>query len=201
MDRRILRYAAWRVACVLCLAAGARTAAARPPVVDVPFVLYRDADDPDTPPYTTTGWMGNLNAVGLDPECTDDPYSGETCIEATYRSDVSWGGVAWLDPADNWGRFDGGYDLGNARELTFWARGRNGGELVEFKIGIKQPGSAEFKDTALVTTGKVKLTTKWRKYRVVFGDVDLSRVISGFVWVVEGQGEPITFYLDDIQYE
>jgi len=30
---------------------------------------------------------------------------------------------------------------------------------------------------------------------------DLSRIKTGFVWIATGQGAPIDFYLDDIQYE
>jgi hypothetical protein len=31
--------------------------------------------------------------------------------------------------------------------------------------------------------------------------LDLSRIITGFAWVVAGQGAPVTFYLDDVRYE
>lgn len=192
---------AWLLAafCVLCgQAVFGRSA---PKQVALPLVLYEEADDPQAPPYRSTGWMGNLDAIEMDKACRDNPWSGETCIRVSYNSGVAWGGVAWLDPANNWGEKAGGYDLRDAEELSFWARGARGGELVEFKIGVKQRGSARYRDTALVKTGKIKLSKEWQRYRVPLREVNLFRVISGFLWVVEGQGEPVTFFLDSIRYE
>ena len=35
----------------------------------------------------------------------------------------------------------------------------------------------------------------------IMGGKDLKQIKTGFCWVVAGQGAPVTFYLDDIQYE
>lgn len=166
----------------------------------MPLVIYSEHDDA-SPPFISTGWMGNLDGIEQDEACRIRPHGGQTCISARYTDTVYWGGVAWLNPKDNWGDQPGGYDLREATRLVFWARGENGGEEVEFKIGIKQEAGKPYKDTARLTTGKITLKTWWKKYAIPLNRADLSRVISGFVWVVEGREDPTIFYLDDIQYE
>jgi hypothetical protein len=85
-----------------------------------------------------------------------------------------------------------------AKELTFWARAEQDTTMAEFRMGIHSP--ARFADTATVSTGKKKLSTKWKQFRLPLKDLDLSRVISGFVCVVEGAEIPPIIYLDDIEY-
>lgn len=171
-----------------------------PPRAGMPFVIYAEADDPFHP-YSSTGWMGNLYALHIDETWQDKPHSGKTCIRLQYSDTYGWGGIAWLNPDNNWGEVPGGYDLSDARKLTFYARGDLGWEVVQFKVGVRQEPEMPYHDTARVATGKIKLRSSWTKYTIRLKGCDLSRVISGFVWVVEAADKPITFYLDDIQYE
>ena len=60
---------------------------------------------------------------------------------------------------------------------------------------------AKYPDSGSGELKNVKLTDDWRKYRIEIGnDVDMQRIKTGFYWSAEGQGGPVTFYLDDIRY-
>ena len=71
---------------------------------------------------------------------------------------MGWAGVAWQNPANNWGEFDGGYNLTKAKKLSFWARGDKGGEIVEFKLGGT---AANYPDSENLTTGALTLKNEW----------------------------------------
>ena len=45
-----------------------------------------------------------------------------------------------------------------------------------------------------------RLTAKWQKLSLPLKGRDLSRIKTGFGWSLAGQGQPVTFYLDDIRY-
>jgi hypothetical protein len=193
---------------VVCLAAVA-SIVARPawageeasvPKATLPLIVYDNANTEGEVPFIPSGWMGNTEAIQFDDGCTDKPRSGDSCIKVTYDAAGKWGGIVWQSPADDWGEEPGGYNLTGARKLTFWARGEKGGEMVEFKAGI-YPKSKPYYDTASVSLGKVKLSTDWKSYSIDLTGKNLERIKSGFVFSVAGKKDPITFYLDDIQYE
>jgi hypothetical protein len=149
--------------------------------------------------YFASGWMGNNQAIAMDEKCTTSPHSGSTCLKVEYKATDNFAGVVWQNPANNWGDQPGGLDLTGAKILTFWARGENGGEKVEFKFGVIDKDK-KFFDTASGGTA-VTLTKDWKQYDIDLQDKDMSRIITGFSWVLAGQGAPVTFYLQDIQYE
>ena len=103
-------------------------------------------------------------------------------------------------PANDWGDKPGGRNLSGAKKLTFLARGANGGETVTFEFGILGRDKTFF-DTATAKLDRVALDAEWKQYSVDLQGKDLTRIKTGFAWVVAGQGAPITFYLDDIRYE
>ncbi len=82
--------------------------------------------------------------------------------------------------------------------LTFWARGEQGGEVVEFRIGAvdvpPSPGRS---------LGKVTLTSTWEQYEIDLANVDLTNAIGLFAWTATDIHNPLgaVFYLDDIQFE
>jgi hypothetical protein len=170
----------------------------RAPAVEVPFVVY--ADGMQNAPYIATGWMGDTKAVSMDAECTNNPHSGKTCLKVDFNQDKGWAGVIWQSPPNDWGLKPGGYDISAANRLTFWARGAKGGEKVKFGMGIIGI-EKQFHDSGKKDTGDVRLTTDWKQYTIDLSDVDLQCIKSGFSWTLGGQGAPLTFYLDDIQYE
>jgi hypothetical protein len=163
----------------------------------LPLKLY--SDDTTDLPYIASGWMGKTDSIALDPECKDNPHSGRFCMKCEYKAADGFGGVIWQSPANDWGDLAGGFDLTGAKRLSFWARGETGKELVTFKVGIigadkKYPDS----DKALVD---VPLAKDWKQYSIDLSGKDLSCIKSGFGWVVAGKSAPVTFYLDDIEYD
>jgi hypothetical protein len=151
-------------------------------------------------PYVPTGWMGNNGAIGFNDRCTESPHSGSACIKVEYKALDGWAGIVWQDVANDWGEQDGGHNITGATKLTFWARGSQGGERVDFLFGVIKRGEKPFPDS---DTGKISaaLTTDWRQYSIDLSGKNLTRIKTGFGWSLAGQGKPITFYLDDIQYE
>jgi hypothetical protein len=180
---------------------GTEPAAAAPDkgaAATLPFALYDDSVI--EPPYVWSGWMGDAANIAMDEKLTDHPHSGKTCMKCQFKAGNGFGGIVWQSPANDWGEQPGGYDLTGAKKLTFWARGENGGELVDFKLGVigadkphHDSASAELKDTTL--------TKEWKQYTIDLTNKKLTDIKTGFVWVVGAKGEPVTFYLDDIRYE
>jgi len=161
------------------------------------LVIY--ADGMSDAPYAASGWMGKTDAIAIDPKCTASPHSGATCMKLEYRAADNFGGIVWQDPANDWGDKPGGHDLSGSKRLSFWARGEKGGEKVEFKFGILG-ADKKYADSASGST-TIELDLEWKQYTVDLDGKDLKQIKTGFCWVVAGQGAPITFYVDDIQYE
>jgi hypothetical protein len=63
-------------------------------------------------------------------------------------------------------------------------------------IGREQP----YFDTAKKEIA-VKLTDQWQQFTIDLSGQDLQRIKTGFYFSLAGQGEPLTFYLDDIKFE
>jgi hypothetical protein len=132
-------------------------------------------------------------------DCTDNPHASKHCIKVTYSDPANWAGVIWQHPANDWGDKPGGYDLSGAEKLTFWARGAEGGEKVKFgygSLGLEKKYHDSSKEQI-----EVSLTRQWKEYTIDLNEKDLSRIKSGFLWSLAGQGKPLTFYLDDIKYQ
>jgi hypothetical protein len=160
------------------------------------LVVYAEGNETA---YFPTGFMGNTNAIICETNSTVYPHSGNFCIKTQYRAKDGWGGLWWLDPAYDFGDQPGGHDLNDATQLTFWARGETGGELINFFFGSTAFEKPYF-DTA---DGKitVTLTRKWKQYFIDLTGKDLSRIKRGFGWSAAAKDKPFAFYLDDIQYE
>ncbi len=165
---------------------------------EFPLIVYAEADSPQN--YIPAGWMGDTKAIKLDPMCSEQPHSGKTCLRCDFTADKGWGGVVWQSPAQDWGDRAGGFDLTGAKRLTFWARGEKGGEVIGFKFGILARDKRFF-DTGTGSLEKVTLTRDWKQYEIPLSNQDLTRIKTGFVWNLASAGEPITFYLDDVQWE
>ncbi len=168
--------------------------------VSLPCKIYNNCEDEGDQAFIAAGWMGQTDAIEYDDCWKENPHSGESCIKCVFSDPKGWGGIVWQNPANNWGEDEGGVDLTGAKKLTFWARGENGDEMVEFKMGIVAKNKP-FWDTAKASLGKMKLTKEWTKYEIPLEGKDLSRIITGFVWVTQGRPKPVVFFIDDIQYE
>ncbi len=165
--------------------------------VKLPLVVY--GDDTTKGPYVASGWMGDANAITMDGKCNDRPHTGKTCLKVAYSKTDGWGGVVWQYPANDWGERPGGYDLSGAKRLSFWARGSDGGEKVKFGFGILGRDKKYF-DTAKAEK-EIVLADKWKAYSFELSGRDLTRIKTGFVWVVTGQGHAVSFFLDDVRFE
>jgi len=165
--------------------------------VKLPLAVYADGS---SSPWVPSGWMGTHDALTMDAECTDSPHTGEHCLKFVYDEPGMWVGVAWQHPANDWGELPGGFDLTGATRLTFWARGKEGGETIDFALGILGTDKP-YHDTAKAERKGVELKREWKRYSIDLDGEDLSRIKTPFVWTLDGHGRPVTFYLDDIRFE
>lgn len=185
--------------------------------------IYRDFNDVQNH-FTQKAkiWGGKENTViDMDENWKEDPWKGESCIRCRLplRSG-SWGGWLFVNgyipkgekvPKLNDGKLPNqGLDLRGVRELCFAARGKNGGEKVEFftagfgydgKSGaklVKYPDSARKQ-----SLGVVVLTKEWQEYRIPLEKEDLRKIACGFGYVGDGnliKGKETEFYLDEIRF-
>lgn len=168
------------------------------PTVALPFALFSDKASQTI--YAASGYMGNAAAVKMDLEFPTGAHSGATCLKAEYQAGSNWGGVLWQSPANDWdGTKPGGANLTGATALEFYARGHQGGEVVNFVYGVLE-NDEPYRDTSKGELANLKLTKEWKKYSISLKGKDLSRIKTGFGWSLAGQGAPVTFYLDDILF-
>ena len=163
----------------------------------LPIKVYSD-DAPQ--PWSPSGWMGNSEKLEMDWESTEDTHSGETSIKVHYSAFDNWVGVTWQHPMNDWGDLAGGYNLTGAEKLTFWGKGKNGDEVISFGVGILKD-DREYYDTAFSELNDVKLSDEWKQYTIDLKGKDLRRIKTPFYWTLGSPGFPVTFYLDDIQFE
>lgn len=167
--------------------------------VKLPFTVFEEKGSTNNH-YAASGWIGNAKAIKMDDGCSTNPHSGGTCLRVEYSDPGDWGCVIWQDPANDWGDQPGGWNLTGAKKFKFWARGEKGGETVTFKFGVLG-ADKKIPDTASGATGAVKLTKEWKEYAIDLEGKDLTRIKTGFVWTLPGQGAPVVFFLDDIRFE
>ncbi|NNE43787.1 MAG: hypothetical protein HKN12_06245 [Gemmatimonadetes bacterium] len=169
----------------------------QPVRLKLPLAVYADREPA---PWAPSGWMGAHEDLEMDEECRVSPRSGDTCLKFTYANPGRWVGVVWQHPVNDWGDLPGGFDLTGAEKLTFWARSEQGGEKVDFGVGIIEEGKPH-PDTLKSEKKGVKLGTEWKQYTIKLGGKDLSQVKSAFWWSLGGHGREVTLYLDDIRFE
>ncbi len=167
--------------------------------VKLPFTVYDEKGGANNH-YIPSGWMGNTKGTKLDEGCTNNPHGGKCCLRIEYSEAGDWAGIVWQDPVSDWGDQPGGFNLTGAKKLKFWARGNKGGETVNFKFGILG-ADKKYPDSATGETGSLTLTPEWKEYAVELEGKDLTRIKTGFVWTLAGQGSPVVFFLDDIRFE
>jgi hypothetical protein len=169
---------------------------------ELPFYVYSAAVYPFPNNFAPSGYMGDVEDMKMT-GCYEVTFLADVpSLKVTYEplGEQGWSGVMWQNPANNWGEFDGGYDLSGVTQLTFFARGDRGGEVVEFKVGGV---SSTFSDTVNLTSGDVVLKNKWVKYVFHLEGASLDLVSGGFCFVVTKEENPngCIFYLDQVRYE
>jgi hypothetical protein len=160
--------------------------------------------------FVPSGWMGDgekgknyVQVVVVSGEEKPRPgASGGVCTRVSYKpGPVGWAGVYWQHPADNWGDKPG-LSIRGATKLVFWAAGKKGGEIVEFKSGGISANKS-YKDSFEASLGSVALGRDWKQYQIDLKGQDLSSVIGAFAWVATGDSNPggLAFYLAEMRFE
>jgi hypothetical protein len=192
------------------------------------FPVYDDVSSAGNHFHTLTRFPGPSALVTIDGSYSLDKHSGATSIRCTFANGGdNFGGYNFQNgvlaggataPSPNFGTvFNAGLDLSGATALTFWARGQNGGEVVDFFMGgvgwngdtvnspctPSFPGPCPASDSTPAVKITVALSNQWAKYSINLTGRNLSYVLGGFGWGVDGAVNPngAVFYLDDIQYE
>lgn len=170
-----------------------------------PFYVYSDKGARNNH-FIPSGFMPDGKCVSFNDRWQEKCQNGKTCIKVVYDIECSkenqeWAGVYWLNPANNWGRRKGGYNLTGAKRLTFWAKGEIGGEQIqEFTIGGVE---GDYPDSDKIVIGPVILSDQWKEYSIDLQGKDLSYISGGFAWTTEVAVNPedCVFFLDEIKFE
>jgi hypothetical protein len=188
------------------------------------FDVYTDAGAAGNHFFVLTKIGDDLGAVDIDPCSSENPHSGVTAIKNSFRNTTGQNFGGWLflngvleggdtQPKPNFGDAPiSGVDLRGATRLTFWSRGENGGEQIEFFMGGvgRDPFTGipnkPFPDSnqRIPSIGTVfTLTKEWTEYTIDLSGVDLIYVLGGFGWVasVEKNPQGAVFWIDDIKYD
>ena len=170
--------------------------------VRLPFYVMNNSVVPPPRNFALSGFMGDIADVIAVGGYSNMLYEGRPALKVKYapQGSLGWAGAVWQNPANSWGAFDGGYNLGPANALTFWARGDKGGEIVTFSCG----GTAgTYPDSDSLSTGPVKLSNEWMQYVLDISRNDMRYISTGFGFTLSREMNPdgCIFYLDDIRYE
>jgi hypothetical protein len=136
--------------------------------------------------------MGNTAATCKTPRQTG---AGGDCYTVTWAptaaslgdAGAAWAGVYWQYPSNNWGTKAGKQIKAGAKEVSFFAAGKNGGETVTFCAGgINANGvsaTSPYGDGFTVTSQAITLTTDWQPYNLSLeGTTYPNGVLGGFCW-------------------
>ena len=170
-----------------------------------PFYVFRNKGARENH-YVPSGFMPNGKCVSFEDSWQGNCHSDKTCIKIVYdvacsNKDQQWAGIYWLNPANNWGKQKGGFNLTGAQKLVFWAKGEEGGEQIEeFIVGGL---TGDYPDSDMSKIGPVILTPEWREYTIDLRGKDLSYISGGFAWSTNTQvnNKTCIFYLDDVRFE
>jgi len=142
-------------------------------IAKFPFYVYKDGQSSENN-FFPSGNMGDFRSAKIDTHSSVIPYEGSSCIKISYENTddrvYGWAGLYWQYPANNWGTIPEAYDLTGAKRLTFWARGEDGGEMIDkFQVGGI---SGIYRDSGMAFIGPITLTKGWRKYTIDLEDMD-----------------------------
>lgn len=184
---------------------------------DFIFALRQKEDTPPPPAlpfmlgthYYPSGWMGDpveaqgtgKLSVSAHTENVEGKLAVATRIEYRQGQSKGWAGIYWQHPNKNWGEKPG-LSLVGAKQISFWARGERGGEIVEFisgGVGLEEKNKPHY-DRYKKSLGPIPLSDKWKKYVIDLSNVparDLSSVVGAFAWVAVGgydkEGRLVTY--------
>jgi hypothetical protein len=168
------------------------------------FYVYKNAGS-SLGYYIPSGYMGDTRDIFLkQTRDVKKVYEGKgASLEIVYtpKGQEGWSGLYWLEPANNWGNVQGGFNLKGAVRITFWARGLKGGEVLsEVKVGgIK----GKYPDSDIASLKNIGLTTEWEMYEIDLKDKKMSHIAGGFCIILDRYNNPegATVFIDNIIYE
>src|SRR5579863_1695968 len=95
-----------------------------------------------------------------------------------------WAGAFWQYPKNNWGTLGGGYPIPpGANTVSFWARGKDGGEKVRFFSGEGASLACSDYVATANTNATFPMTPAWTHYTI-----DITGLPYGTTGITPGQG-------------
>ena len=120
-----------------------------------------------------------------------------------YPGAQGWGGLLWQFPEQNWGAEPGRLISPGATEVSFYAGGDKGGEIVTFKVGGTHDPALPNADTLDLPLPVTLSAGPLQHYTISLADQAYSEVIAGFGWVMDVPTDsdvPIIFHVDDLRW-
>ncbi|MDD5065796.1 MAG: hypothetical protein PHF84_01990 [bacterium] len=172
-------------------------------VTRFPFYVYTDAPS-RLNLGILSGWMGDLRNLKIDKFCTKNPNSGKSSMRVSYQvitktENKAVGVYMQQSPISDLVTLKGGYDMTRATSISFYARGENGNEVIEFKMVKAREQNLLSSSKA---SRKITLSKEWRKYELDLRNLEYKDISGGLGFVIhtEDNREGAIFYLDDIAY-
>jgi hypothetical protein len=151
--------------------------------------------DAESPSY-----MSSSNGCASRAPAPGGPYGD--CYAVTYAApNQMWGGIYWQFPANNWGTSQGRRVSAGATKCTLWARADVSSPLaLSFGVGGEGGTTEQYADNVGGGLLNAMVTSDWQEFSFpVTGTYDW--VLSGFHFSVTWGNQPVTFYLDSIQWQ
>jgi hypothetical protein len=164
------------------------------------FYVFKDFDS-QANHFLKTEKMGDYDSINYRKDLNNPSPKDGSSLEVIYdprgyethnSSSLSWV-VSEDEPKSK-------YDLKGAKRLVFYARGKYGGEIVQFNIGSIALGSDRL---STASSGPIVLSDDWREYSIDLEGLNLTNTIMGFAIELNRFDNPdgAVFYLDEIRYE
>lgn len=162
--------------------------------------------------FAPSGYMGDgkisSTAIVMKTMACKEPRpagAAGDCYHVTYTpGSMGWAGVYWQYPENNWGANPGKRVEAGATNVTFYAAGTSGGEVIQFIVGGEADMALPYRDSFKMTKA-ITLTTALTPYQIdLSGRTYDSGVLGAFAWTIKpppGSRSPIAFYLDTIRWE
>jgi hypothetical protein len=146
------------------------------------------------------------------------PIPNAQCWKVTYTVPIppavtmNFAGVEWqanlqqmmtttVPPVtyyNNFGVAPGVVPPAGANQVSFWAKGAAGGEVVTFSVGAPVTPCMD----SVTGSTMVTLTTTWTEYSIPITGSYTNGQIDGFGWSSAGSATaPTTFFIDDIAWD
>jgi hypothetical protein len=167
---------------------------------EMDFYVFRDYDSAMNH-FLKCEKLGDHDSISARKDLNNPSPEGGSALEVIYDprgyethyfSTISW----VIDEKEAVPR----YDITGAKRLVLYARGKNGGEIVEFTVGSISLDSDRL---SAASSGPVLLSNKWREYSIDLEGLNLSNIKTGFSMTVNryDNSEGAVIYLDDIKYD